>query len=670
MADVNTEDDVETGAGTTPTPPAGPSAFSDSQTPWENPMEKAVSSMPPIDYAQAVKNRQAVGRNEIADVERITRENNAANQRLAANAEAKNAEIQAADPREIRTWNAQAKQEQYSTSPIEAFGSFAMIAALGMSAFTKSPMTASLNAMAGVMNGIKEGNDQAYERDYNAWKANTDVMMKRFGVLKDQLSSDMEVWKAKGAQGQQNLSNTLAKYGLYKDQALVDAGLVEPVETAMVARLKAVEGMRKAAEEIETQHSIRRAIDTEEAQRKELGLPPTTPQEQADIKAGIESPGTPAEQSFRDAWRKFHQEEPNADSERMAEKRQELQYSAKSNALRAADELVESHKGLNISEGDKSVIRSAMGAKGVRAAAGVARINEILDQAEAKAAAGTPLSPAELSEGIRKATIGVQAEGVGTGVDQAARKWITDGKPIQGTAAFKEQVQARAAKLNEEEHIVPPDEMFRRQQLFAAQQGALKSFLSGPQGNTVRSISVVMDHLATIDELGMALKNGNLQLANRLRQAIATQAGHMEPTNVDVATRIVGPELIKSLGIVAGGTGEERREAALNWSTKASPEQFLGASDTARKLLSGQLVNIRRQFRTATGQPEEIFDSMLSPMAKEGLRGRAAEENQGLPPAIVEQLKEGVVSHITSPSGAKSDWTLKGGVPTKLNGMR
>src|SRR6267154_5767477 len=268
MADTETDEDVAPqaqqtadasatpGAVNPPAPPPGPSAFSQSQDTWENPFTKMAQGIPTPDYKQALENKRIVNDAEIRAVQGQTGRMAADNQRLGNAAEAKNAQIQAVDPNQLTTWDAKAKQAQYSTSPFEAFGSAAMIASLGMAAFTRSPMTASLNAMAGVMNGIKEGNDQAYDRDYASWKENNNVFQKRYDILKSQLSSDMDIWKTKGEMGKQDLSNTLLKYGLYKQKALLDAGLDDVLTESMTKQAQAVHMMSEASQKIEDQHAL------------------------------------------------------------------------------------------------------------------------------------------------------------------------------------------------------------------------------------------------------------------------------------------------------------------------------------------------------------------------------------------------------------------------------
>ncbi len=166
---------------------------------------------------------------------------------------------------------------------------------------------------------------------------------------------------------------------------------------------------------------------------------------------------------------------------------------------------------------------------------------------------------------------------------------------------------------------MPVDKMIKDQQKLKAEQVAIQRFESGPQGNTTRSLGVVVDHLATLRELGGALQNGDVPLFNRVAQSWAEQTGQAPPTNFDTAKRIVGAEIIKALGVAGAGTADERKEAADAFSRARSPEQLDGAIKTAQKLLVGQVNGLRRQFIQSTGLPAEAFDNMLGPEAKKFL---------------------------------------------------
>lgn len=65
-------------------------------------------------------------------------------------------------------------------NPISAFGSSAGLLATLASAFSRTPLTTSLNAMSAGMKSIQDGNALAYNRAYDEWKSNTDYALKTF----------------------------------------------------------------------------------------------------------------------------------------------------------------------------------------------------------------------------------------------------------------------------------------------------------------------------------------------------------------------------------------------------------------------------------------------------------------------------------------------------------
>jgi hypothetical protein len=191
------------------------------------------------------------------------------------------------------------------------------------------------------------------------------------------------------------------------------------------------------------------------------------------------------------------------------------------------------------------------------------------------------------------------------------------------------QIRTRAAEMAEEQGLSAQD-LAKNWQKYKAAQVAIQRFESGPQGNTARSLNVAIDHLSTVDDLAKALKNGDTLAFNRLAQAIAEQTGSATPTNLDNAKAIVGPEIIKAIGIAGAGTKEEREKAADAWNRARSPEQLAGATATIKKLLAGQLRGLKQQYIKSTGLPAKEFDDMMLP---ETLRQLGGLEGGGAKPS-------------------------------------
>lgn len=153
---------------------------------------------------------------------------------------------------------------------------------------------------------------------------------------------------------------------------------------------------------------------------------------------------------------------------------------------------------------------------------------------------------------------------------------------------------------------------------YGTQQKALKDFATGKNGNTVRSLNVAIDHLDTLSGLADAMHNGNVQVVNKIGNAIATQTGSPAPTNFAAAKKLVADEIVKAI-VGAGGGVNDREQAAQAISAANSPAQLQGVIQTYQKLMSGQLGGLRQQYEQSSGRKD--FDRFLSPGAKKKLGG-------------------------------------------------
>lgn len=150
-------------------------------------------------------------------------------------------------------------------------------------------------------------------------------------------------------------------------------------------------------------------------------------------------------------------------------------------------------------------------------------------------------------------------------------------------------------------------------------------FTAGKEAGAIRSFGVALDHLETMREAGEALKNGDVQTINRVRNRIRQEFGHEGPVDFNFIKSIVGGEVSKA---VIGGVGAltDREELRQGFDAANSPEQMTGVIKMAKKLMAGQLEGYRQQAR-GIGWSDEKFDSHLGEVAKKELgevtRGRA-----------------------------------------------
>lgn len=199
------------------------------------------------------------------------------------------------------------------------------------------------------------------------------------------------------------------------------------------------------------------------------------------------------------------------------------------------------------------------------------------------------------------------------------------GRSKDGVALIR-AVDKRMPEMAAEVGMKPGDVVANKQEV-ATRLKAMRDFSTGTQGQLVTSFNTAIDHLDTLKDLGVALNNGNLQLANKIKNTAAAWTGDADITNLDTAKQIVGAEVIKSI-VARGGGQAEREEAANQISRISSPAQLSGYIETTQKLMAGQLKSLEQQYSSNTKRTD--FRDKLLPRAKNVLSslGRA-EKSEG-----------------------------------------
>lgn len=163
---------------------------------------------------------------------------------------------------------------------------------------------------------------------------------------------------------------------------------------------------------------------------------------------------------------------------------------------------------------------------------------------------------------------------------------------------------------------------------FATAQQTMNNFSKGPQGNSVRSFNVALEHLDTLKDLTAALGNNDVKRINQLSQRVSEELGRAAPTNFEAAKQIIGEEIIKA--VVTGGGGVTERQAAGERLSRAnSPQQLAGVIDTYQSLLVGQLKGLKTQYEGGTLGRTDFEDRFLTPRARELYKSKLASTSQG-----------------------------------------
>lgn len=183
---------------------------------------------------------------------------------------------------------------------------------------------------------------------------------------------------------------------------------------------------------------------------------------------------------------------------------------------------------------------------------------------------------------------------------------IANGKqaPLTGNAMRSPISQKVMARVNE---INPSYNAHD----WAMNDKAYEDFATGSQGNQVRSLNVAVNHLNALSGLAAALQNGNTQKINEVRNVYKTQTGQDAPTNFNTAKTVVGDEVVKAV-IGSGGAQSDRDQAQKVIDAANSPAQLLGAINTYKTLLGGQLNGLAKQYRASTGR-NDFAERLLNP---------------------------------------------------------
>ena len=168
---------------------------------------------------------------------------------------------------------------------------------------------------------------------------------------------------------------------------------------------------------------------------------------------------------------------------------------------------------------------------------------------------------------------------------------------------------------------------------YAPRAAALRSFAAGGKdGAAIESANTAMNHLATLKELALAQKNGDVRAWSKIANSLAEATGSAAPSNLKVAVQMVAPEVVKAVSGV-GGTGEDRTHTAkaLAGDGTYSADQVLGAVNTAQELFGGRLKEKKRSYERSTGL-KDFDDTFLSPAARSLLTGKGDGQGKGAPP--------------------------------------
>jgi hypothetical protein len=146
------------------------------------------------------------------------------------------------------------------------------------------------------------------------------------------------------------------------------------------------------------------------------------------------------------------------------------------------------------------------------------------------------------------------------------------------------------------------------QNSFGSRAKAIRDFGTGPQGNSVRSFDVAIDHLDLLKHYTKALDSGDVRAINSIRNRWLEETGSPLPTNLQAVAPIVGAEVSKAV-IGSNNALADREELRKPLLSANSVPQITGAIEAYQGLMAGQLKGLKKQYEDTTGKKN--FDSRV-----------------------------------------------------------
>lgn len=136
----------------------------------------------------------------------------------------------------------------------------------------------------------------------------------------------------------------------------------------------------------------------------------------------------------------------------------------------------------------------------------------------------------------------------------------------------------------------------------ANKETAEKYAPGGVEGQKLTAADTALSHLHTLSAAGEGLKNGDMQIFNRLGNALGVQLGDTPKVAYDTVLNMVGPEISKAVIGAVGGEGE-RVATAANFDSSKSPQQREAAIASAVNLLGTRYDKSSHAYEQQMGVP-------------------------------------------------------------------
>lgn len=209
---------------------------------------------------------------------------------------------------DLKPWNAEQEMAKRRTNLWEQFGSPGFVVAMLASAFTAKPMNSALQAGGAAMNAINQGDMNAYNKAFEAWKDNTDLAIKRMNMEHEQFQDIAALSKTDMEQFHERLQTMLTKYGDQRKLMMLNAGLDDEVVKSFAALGQAIPQLQNAQQAIEMNEIRRRLVMKEIGNNKDPKSIIAATQRAEELIAATQAPKTPEAM----LWNEFILKNPNA----------------------------------------------------------------------------------------------------------------------------------------------------------------------------------------------------------------------------------------------------------------------------------------------------------------------------------------------------------------------
>lgn len=133
---------------------------------------------------------------------------------------------------------------------------------------------------------------------------------------------------------------------------------------------------------------------------------------------------------------------------------------------------------------------------------------------------------------------------------------------------------------------------------FQAKNTVLKSASGGSDAKKLDAFNTIQSHLASLQQAWGALKNGDIQGANKLANWAGVQFGKAAPSNAAIVNTLVGRELAAVLASGGQVTDADKKEANVI-NDQLSQGQQEGAITNIRNLIGGKTNSVVTRFKAS-----------------------------------------------------------------------